>query len=143
MSTFSGASKDGSFEQFHYDVQCLIKQGCPYGMVLIAIKRLTKGQAQEIVLHMGEDATVNDIITHYAMIFGDVNTLYVLLAEFYSAPWTPGEIITYWHARLADIASKTTGKDGNYIVPKNYDILLNTQFWTKMCDEKSEVCLKA
>ena len=61
VSTFSGSSKECSYEQFRHDVQSLLKQGCPEIMVLNAIKRSIKGQAQEIVLHMGEDATVRDI----------------------------------------------------------------------------------
>ena len=142
VSTFSGSSKDCSFEQFRYDVQCLIKQGCPEGMVLTAIKRSIKGQAQEIVLHMGEDATVNDIITRFDLMFGDVNPPHVLLAQFYSAFQAPGESITDWYARLEDIASKITRKDGNVISPNNYDILVNTQFWTKMCDERMKNALR-
>ena len=107
------------------------------------IKRSIKGQAQEIVLHMGEDATVNDIITRYDMMFGDVNPPHVLLAQFYSASQTPGESITDWYARLEDIASKITRKDGNVISANNYDILVNTQFWTKMSDDKMKNAFKA
>ena len=103
VSTFSGSSKDCSFEQFRYDVQCLVKRRCPEGMVLTAIKRSIKGQAQEIVLHMGEDATVNDIVTRFDMMFGDVNPPHVLLAQFYSPSQAPGESITDWCARLEDI----------------------------------------
>ena len=142
VSSFSGSPKDCSFEQFRYDVQCLLKQGCPEGMVLTAIKRSIRGQAQEIVLHMGEDATVADIINRYDMMFGDVNPPHVLLAQFYSAFQTPGESITDWYARLEDIASKITRKDGNVISPNNYDILVNTQFWTKMNDEKMKNALR-
>ena len=111
-------------------------------MVSTAIKRLIKGQAQEIVLHMDEDATVNDIITRYDMMFGDVNPPHVLLAQFYSDSQMPGESITNWYARLEDIASKITRKDGNVISPNNYDILVNTQFWTKMCDDKMKNALR-
>ena len=119
VSTFSGSSKDCSFEQFCYDVQRLVKQGCPEGTVLTAIKRSIKGQAQEIVLHMGKDATVNDIVTRFDMMFGDVNPPHVLLAQFYSASQAQGESITDWYARLEDIASKITTKDGNVISPNN------------------------
>ena len=38
VTTFSGSAKDCSFEQFRYDVQCLVNQGCPEGMVLTAMK---------------------------------------------------------------------------------------------------------
>ena len=63
-------------------------------MVLTAIKRSIKGQAQEIVLHMGQDTTVADIINLYDMMFGDVNPPHVLLTQFYSAFQTPGESVT-------------------------------------------------
>ena len=84
VTTFSGSAKDCFFEQFRYDVQCLVNQGCPEGMVLTAMKRSIKGQAQEIVLHMVEDATVSDILTRFEMMFWDVDLPHVLVAQFYS-----------------------------------------------------------
>ena len=50
--------------------------------MLNAIKRSIKGQAQELVLHVGEDATVADILSRYEIMFGDVNPPHVLLAQF-------------------------------------------------------------
>ena len=132
VTTFSGTSKDCSYEQFRHDVHYLLKQGCPDVMVLNAIKRSIKGQAQEIVLHMGEDATVADILSRYEIMFGDVNPPHVLLAQFYAASQSPGESMTDWYSRLEDLATRITRKDNNVISPNNYDILVNTQFWTKL-----------
>ena len=81
-------------QYFSHDVQCLVNQGCPIGMVLTAIKRSIKGQAQEIVLHMGENATVSDILTRFEMMFGDVDPPNVLLAQSYSLEQMAGEGIT-------------------------------------------------
>ena len=67
VSTFSGGSKDCSFEQFKYDVQSLFKQGCSEALVLTAIRRSIKDRAQEILLHMGEDVTVADLLSWYEM----------------------------------------------------------------------------
>ena len=61
-STFSGGPKDCSFKKFRYDVQSLIKQVCSEALILTAIRRSIKDQAQEILLHMGEQATVADIL---------------------------------------------------------------------------------
>ena len=142
VSTFSGSNKECSFEQFRHDVQCLLKQGCPDVMVLNAIKRSIKGQAQEIVLHMGEDATVADILSRYEIMFGDVNPPHVLLAQFYAAAQAPGETMTDWYSRLEDLASRITRKDTNVISPNNYDILVNTQFWTKLHSEQMRNALR-
>ena len=63
-------------------------------MVLNAIKRSIKGQAQEIVLHVGEDATVADMLSRNEIMFGNVNPPHVLLAQFYAASQSPGESMT-------------------------------------------------
>ena len=136
VSTFLGSSHDCSFEQFRYDVQCLINQGAAEGVILLAIKRAIKGQAQEIALHMGETPTVADILNRFEMMFGDVNPPHVLLAEFYAAEQRPGESITDWYARIEDIASRIIRKDSAVISPNNYDMIVNTQFWTKMRDDR-------
>ena len=142
VSTFSGSSKDCSYEQFRHDVNCLIRQGCPEGLVLTAIKRSVKGQVQELVLHMGESASVSDILRRFEMMFGDVNPPHVLLAQFYAAEQGANESITEWYARLEDIVSKITRKDASIISPDSYDIVVNTQFWTKLRSGKIKDALR-
>ena len=128
VSTFSGSDRDCSYEQFRYDVNCLINQGAPEGMILTAIKRSIKGQAQDIVLHMGESASVKDILSRFEMMFGDVDPPHILLAQFYAAEQMAGESITNWYTRLQDMASKVMKKDSTLINPNNYDVTINTQF---------------
>ena len=95
-------------------------------MVLTAMKRSIKGQAQEIVLHMGEDATVSDILSRFEMMFGDVDPPHVLLAQFYSLEQMAGEGITDWYSRVEDLASRIIRKDATVISPNNYGIVVNT-----------------
>ena len=142
VSTFSGSDRDCSYEQFRYDVKCLINQGAPEGMILTAIKRSIKGQAQEIVLHMGESASVKDILSRFEMMFGDVNPPHMLLAQFYSAEQMAGEGITDWYTRLQDMASKVMKKDSTLINPNNYDVTVNTQFWTRLFDTNVKNALR-
>ena len=54
ISTFSGTSKDSSYEQFRFEVKGYINQGIPEGLILMSVRRALKGQAQEMVLHMGK-----------------------------------------------------------------------------------------
>ena len=74
--------------------------------------------------------------------FGDVNPPHVLLAQFYAASQAPGESMTDWYSRLEDLASRITRKDTNVISPNNYNILINTQFWTKLYSEKIKDALR-
>ena len=103
-------------------------------MILTAIKRSIKGPAQEMVLHMGKSASVSDILNRFSMMFGDVDPPHMLLARFYSAKQMVNESITEWYTRLQDMASRVMKKDSTLINPNNYDMTVNTQFWTKLHD---------
>ena len=134
VSTLSRSDKDCSFKQFRYDVKCLINQGAPEGMILTAIKRSIKVQAQEIVLHMGESVSVSDITNRINMMFGDADPPHMLLAKFYSAERMVGESITDWYTRLQDMASRLMKKHSTLINLNNYDKRVTTQFWTNLHD---------
>lgn len=142
VSTFSGSPHDCSFEQFKYDVQCLMNQGASEGIILLAIKRAIKGQAQETALHMGDTATVADILGRFETMYGDVDPPHVLLAQFYAAEQRTGESITDWYSRIEDIASRIIRKDSTVISPNNYDVIINTQFWSKMQDQRIKNALR-
>ena len=125
-----------------YDVHSLIKQGCSEALILTAIQRSIKDQAQELLLHMGEEATVADILARYEMMFGDVDPPHVLLAQFNAAEQNVNESMTAWYARLEDLASRIIRKDASIITSNNYDVIVNTQFWTKMSNEQMKNALR-
>ena len=52
------------------------------------------------------------------------------------------ESITAWYARLEDLASRIIRKDASIITPNNYDVIVNTQFWTKMSNEQMKNALR-
>ena len=91
---------------------------------------------------MGEEAIVADILDRYEMMFGYVNLSHVLLAQFYAAEQQSGKSMTAWYARLEDLASRIIRKDASIMTPDNYDIVVNTQFWTKMANEHMKNALK-
>ena len=132
ISTFSGASKDSSYEQFRFEVKGYINQGIPEGLILMSVRRALKGQAQEMVLHMGETATLKDVIQRFDMLYGDVNPPQVLLAEFYAATQRNGEGVTEWYTRVEDLASRIHRKHPTIISSDNFHLMVNTQFWTKL-----------
>ena len=50
--------------------------------------------------------------------------------------------MTAWYAILEDIASRIIKKDASIITPNNYDVVVNTQFWTKMSNEQMKNALQ-
>ena len=108
-----------------------MNQGCPERMILTAMK----GQAQEVVLHMGEDATVSHVLTRFEMMFWDLDPAHVLLAQFYNLEQTAGEGFTDWYSRVQDLVSQIIRKDATVIFPDNYGIDANTEFFTRLFDD--------
>ena len=98
----------------------------------MSVRRALKGQAQEMILHMGETATLKDIIQQFHMLHGDVNPPQVLLAEFYAAAQRNGESVIGWYTRVEDLTSRIHRKDPIIISSDNFHLMVNTQFWTKL-----------
>ena len=78
----------------------------PEGLILMSVGRALKGQAEEMVLHMGETVTLKDVIQRFDMLYGDVNPPEVLLAEFYAATQRNVESVTGWYTWFEDLASR-------------------------------------
>ena len=91
---------------------------------------------------MGEEASAAGILARYEIMFGDVDPPHLLLAQFYAAEQNVNERMTAWYVRLEDLASRIIRKDASIITPSNYDVIVNTQFWTKMSNEQMKNALR-
>ncbi|CAG2244675.1 unnamed protein product [Mytilus edulis] len=86
LPTFSGDDKgdDVSYDLWRYQVACLIKENYRHEIIAQAIRRSVHGEASRIVMRLGVEATVDDVIDRMDCIFGSVNVKEVLLAQFYT-----------------------------------------------------------
>ena len=89
ITVFSGEEprpkSESSFEKWTYEVRCLRKDKM-YSEATIgqAIRKSLKGQAKKVLLPMGSDATVDQIIQRLEGVFGNVATPMSILQEFYT-----------------------------------------------------------
>lgn len=103
ISQFSGENLKGDveFEVWKYEVSCLLRDGIySESAVLEAVRRSLKGKARTVLLHLGEWATMPEIMREMEGIYGIVSSSEELKEQFYSATQREGESVVDYSLRL-------------------------------------------
>lgn len=103
LPQFSGEGRTGDceFEVWKYDLNCLLRSGMyPHHILQEAIRNSLKGKARTVLLHLGEWASISDIIAELEAIYGNVATSERLKEEFYCTRQQPNETVAEYSLRL-------------------------------------------
>lgn len=106
LPQFSGENRPGDceFEVWKYDLHCLIRgRMYPDHILHEAIRNSLKGKARTVLLHLGEWATISDIIAELEAIYGNVSTSERLKEQFYCAKQEVNESVAEYSLRLEQI----------------------------------------
>ena len=104
LSSFSGEKgKDTTFARWRYDVNCLVASQFSEATILQAIRKSVKTPAADIVRHLGEMATVEEILTKLHSMYGSVLSGESVLQKFYSEPQEATESCAKWAARIEEL----------------------------------------
>jgi len=106
LTKFSGTSakNEPSFRVWKFEVENLKFHYREYE-VIHAIHRSVTGMAAEVLMRMGRNVTLNQILQKFEHIFGSVCSQEKLLMDFYTAHQKSSENIAKWSCRLEDILS--------------------------------------
>ena len=137
LSTFSGgvAKTDVSFEAWLFEVKCLIKDGLyPKDLITLGVRRSLKGEAGKLVMHLGEDATVDEILRKLERVYGVVESGAAILQRFYNSHQEDGESVAAYGCRLEDTISSAI--DRGIVSRHQADEMLRNKFWSGLKDER-------
>ena len=132
LSEFSGEGAS-EFEIWKYDVNCLINEGVyPTHIIREAMRRSLKGVARGVLLHLGESASVIDILTELEGVYGNVRPVEKLKEMFYSESQREGESVADYSLRLERLLS---------LVPETLDRysrneMLKNRLWSGLRDQE-------
>lgn len=105
---FSGEKPD-EFDLWLYDLKCLLRsQVYSTPIILEAIRKSLKGRARLVLLHVGESATVEDIVDELEAVYGNIHSSEKLKEKFYNARQGAGESVAEYSLRLEQILSNIT-----------------------------------
>ena len=138
LPSFSGSEippkGEVTYEVWSYEVKCLQKS--PYleeHHLLYAIRNSLKGSARSLLVPLGENATVTDILHKLDGFYGNVSSSETLMQCFYSDFQKDKESKVEYGSRLEQILSRAMR--GGLIDPVSKDSMLRTKFWTGLSSQ--------
>lgn len=132
LSEFSGEGAS-EFEIWKYDVNCLINEGVyPTHIIREAMRRSLKGVARGVLLHLGESASVSDILTELEGVYGNVRPAEKLKEMFYSESQREGESVADYSLRLERLLSRVPETLDRY----SRNEMLRNRLWSGLRDQE-------
>jgi len=84
-----------------------------------------------MLLNMGSQITLNQLLLKFKQVFGIVCTPQLLLEKFYNSHQNFDESVSSWACRLEDILRML--QDHGYACGDQRDSMLRSKFWTGLC----------
>ena len=106
----STGKQDISYDQWRYEVDCLIKEKYADSIIAQSIRNSLRGNAAKVIMRLGPEASVKDILEKMESIFGSIERGESVMQEFYSATQGLTEDSMTWSCRLEEIYRKAVVK---------------------------------
>ncbi|XP_063953027.1 paraneoplastic antigen Ma3 homolog [Lytechinus pictus] len=145
LSLFSGEPKpkggEVPFEMWKHEIRCLqLDDNCNAQSLVRLVRRSLRGEAGQLVLNMGIDSSIDQILDKLEGFYGTVESGAVLLQQLYSARQGLDESITAYSARLQLAIDRVEQRKG--ISPTAKDETLRVVFWKGMSDESLKQAIR-
>ena len=133
VSQFSGQDQKGdvSFDLWQAEISGLKEAGYPMPVLLHAVRKSLKGRAADMLLNMGNQVTLDQLLLKFKQVFGIVCSPQLLLEKFYNSNQNHDEAVSSWACRLEDILRML--QDRGYTFSDQMDSMLRSKFWTGLC----------
>ena len=145
LPIFSGAEErqkgETSYEIWNFEVKCLQKSNYfPETLLLQAIRKSLKGTARDMLVPLGEDASVSDIVARLDGFYGNVSSSKVLIQSFYGDYQKDNESVVSYGSRIEHTLS--TVVTSGHIDQVAKDAMLRSKFWTGLKSQslKNSTC---
>lgn len=141
LPIFSGTEEpqkgETTYEVWNLEVKCLQKSGLYAGnehLLIQAIRNSLKGTARSMLVPLGEDASVKDILAKLDGFYANVSASETIIQSFYNDFQKDNESIVSFGSRLEQTLSRAVKYGHIDLVAK--DAMLRSKFWTGL---KSQV----
>ena len=136
---FSGEGQKGesSYAQWRSELDnvCDLYQEA---MVLSNIRRSLRGRAADVLLAMGSDVSVEQVLAEFDVRFGDVRPCDRTLEQFFSARQLPTESVSVWGCRLEELLSQVRDPDGVAAAKS----MLKSRYWSGLYSDQIRNALR-
>lgn len=127
--TGSGNKSESTYDLWRYDIQCLLRdKSIQKDSIHTAIRRSLRGQAGAVVMRLGPEASIEDILHKMDSIYGNAANTVDILRELYGAEQRSDEDVISWSCRLEDLMSRA--RDIGAIHPSEVKQRLHDILWS-------------
>ena len=138
LPNFSGDKKaETSYDLWRYEVECLMRDNVKYSTILQSIRRSLRENAARVLMRLGTEASIDDILQRFDSVYGTVEDNENLLSQFYSASQKDNEDVSEWSCRLEDLLNKVI--QNGEIPPTNTDQMLRNMFWNGLSENFKDI----
>ncbi|KAK3726814.1 hypothetical protein QZH41_019605 [Actinostola sp. cb2023] len=92
------------------------------------------GEASRLAMHLGEDASLEEILIKLERVYGTVESGTTLLQQFYNSRQEGEESVGAYSCRLEDILNKAIARGA--VAREQGDEMLRSKLWTGLKDER-------
>ena len=132
--TGSGNKSESTYELWRYDIECLLRDKSIHkDTIHTAIRRSLRGQAGAVVMRLGPEASIEDLLHKLDSIYGNAANRVDILKELYGAEQRNDEDVISWSCRLEDIMGRA--KDMGAIHPSEVKRMLHDILWNGLRKE--------
>ena len=142
LPVFSGSDGKGevSFTLWEYELSCLKAEGIGEVALMQAVRRSLRGEAADILLNLGNKATVDELVDKLEVVFGDICTSESILEQFFSAKQLNRESVAAWGCRLEQTLMHAKRK--KVVGVRDTDTMLRAKFWSGLADSDIKMSLR-
>ena len=107
-------------------------------MIIGNMRRSLRGRAADVLLAMGSEVSIEQILSKFDVRFGDVFPTDVTLEQFFTAKQLPNESIAAWGCRLEDLLSRVRDP----ISASAARSMLRSRYWSGIQSERIRGALR-
>ncbi|XP_046342221.2 uncharacterized protein LOC124123024 [Haliotis rufescens] len=126
---FSGETgKDTPYDLWRFEVDCLLQSKThSHDVILQAMRKSLKGEADLIAMKLGRNATVDNLLSKMKSAFGTLPWRASLMSDLYSCFQREDEDVTTWGCRLENMLYQIT--EHHPIQEEEQDEMFRTRMW--------------
>ena len=133
LQTFSGSEEpqkgEVTYEVWSFEVKCMRNSKVvPEAILLQIMRNSLKGNARSLLVSLGEEATVSQVLDKLDGFYGLVSSSETLMQEFYNDSQRENESIVQYGSRLESLVTKAVKLA--HIDNAAKDAMLRSKFWT-------------
>ena len=139
MFSGEGLKNEPSYAQWRSEVHSVWQSGIYQDVMLMTnVRHSLRGRAADVLLAMGSEVSVQQLLEKLDVRFGDVRPSDMTLEQFFTARQLPTESVSAWGCRLEDLLSRVT--DSRSAVAAR--AMLSSRYWSGLYSDKIRNALR-